>query len=206
MKVAIPTDDQITITKRTGQSKGFMVYEVENNKIINSEYRENTQEEHDEEKEHSHAKIIELLNDVNIFLIAAIGKHLKKDVDNSSLTYQIVQETELNEIINNYLKSQTMDKVKTEQVLDAIAQVMHPAINLSLSQLGIIKNVDVTDNKIDVLFAFPFPNIPIADQLINSVKQPATKYGYEFNFQVVIMTEEERQQFLQLEASAWKGM
>ncbi len=99
-----------------------------------------------------------------------------------------------------------MDKVKTEQILEAIAQVMHPAINLSLSQLGIIKNVDVASNKVDVLFAFPFPNIPIADQLINSVKQAVTQYGVEFNFQVMIMTEEEKQQFLKLEASAWKGI
>jgi predicted Fe-Mo cluster-binding NifX family protein len=27
MKVAIPSDNQETISKRTGQSKGFMVYE-----------------------------------------------------------------------------------------------------------------------------------------------------------------------------------
>lgn len=67
-----------------------MVYEGGNNKIINFEYRENTQEEHDEEKNHSHSQIIELLKNINIFLIAAIEKHLKKDVNNSSLTYLIV--------------------------------------------------------------------------------------------------------------------
>ena len=104
MKVAIPSDDQKIITKRTGQSKGFMVYEVENKKILNSEYRGNTEDEHDEEVEHSHAQIIELLKDVDVLLVAAIGKHLKKDVDNSSLTYQIVQEGYLNQIIENYIK------------------------------------------------------------------------------------------------------
>jgi predicted Fe-Mo cluster-binding NifX family protein len=105
MKIAIPSDNRETITKRTGQSKGFMVYEVNNGKIIHSEYRENTMDEHDEEAEHSHAQIIELLNDVGILLVAAIGKHMKKDVENSSMNYQLVQEEKLTQIIENFLKS-----------------------------------------------------------------------------------------------------
>ncbi len=105
MKVAIPSDNQETITKRTGQSKGFMVYEVNNGKIIHSEYRENIMGEHDEEAEHSHRQIIELLKDVDILLVAAIGKHMKRDVENSSMSYQLVKEEKLNEIINNFLKA-----------------------------------------------------------------------------------------------------
>ena len=106
MKVAIPSDNWETITKRTGQSKGFMVYELNNGKIIHSEYRENTMEEHDEEAEHSHRQIIELLKDVDILLVAAIGKHMKKDVENSSMEYQFVKEDKLNQIISNFLNKQ----------------------------------------------------------------------------------------------------
>jgi len=36
MKAAIPFDNMEIITKRTGQSNGFMVYEVNNGKIIHS--------------------------------------------------------------------------------------------------------------------------------------------------------------------------
>lgn len=99
-----------------------------------------------------------------------------------------------------------MDKVLKEQIEDTIANVMHPAINLSLTTLGIVKDVKVTDEKVEVIFAFPFPNIPIGEQLINSVRIPVTNLGAAFDYQVVIMTEEEKQKFLQLEASAWKGM
>lgn len=104
MKVAIPSDNQSTITKRTGQSKGFMVYDIINHKIVRSEYRENLMGKHDEEAEHSHAQIIELLNDVNILLVAAIGKYMKKDVDNSMIKYQMVREEKLTQIIENFLK------------------------------------------------------------------------------------------------------
>ncbi len=105
MKIAIPSDNRETITKRTGQSKGFMVYEVNNGKIIHSEYRENTLEQHDDEAEHSHVQIIELLRDVDFLLVAAIGKHMKSDVENSSMNYQLVHEEKIPQIINNFLKS-----------------------------------------------------------------------------------------------------
>ena len=99
-----------------------------------------------------------------------------------------------------------MDNILKEKLENAIANVMHPAINLSLTTLGIVKDVKISDEKVEVTYAFPFPNIPIADQLINSVKNPVTNLGVEFDYQVVIMTEEEKQKFLHLEASAWKGM
>jgi metal-sulfur cluster biosynthetic enzyme len=99
-----------------------------------------------------------------------------------------------------------MNNAVKEQIEETIASVMHPAIDLSLTTLGIVKDVKVTDKKAEVTFAFPFPNIPIADQLINSIRNPVTNLGVIFDYQVVIMSEEERQKFLQLEASAWKGM
>jgi predicted Fe-Mo cluster-binding NifX family protein len=41
MKVAIPSDNQETITKRTGQSKGFMVYEVNNGILKENRFAKN---------------------------------------------------------------------------------------------------------------------------------------------------------------------
>ena len=105
MKVAIPSDNRDTITKRTGQSKGFMVYEINNGKIIHSEYRENNMDKHDEEAEHSHVQIIDLLKDVSILLVAAIGKYMKRDVENSPMNYQLVQEEKLTQIMDNFLKN-----------------------------------------------------------------------------------------------------
>jgi len=39
MKVAIPSDNRETITKRTGQSKGFMVYNIVDKRITGTEFR-----------------------------------------------------------------------------------------------------------------------------------------------------------------------
>lgn len=91
-------------------------------------------------------------------------------------------------------------------VANAITKVMHPAINYPLTELGIVTDVELEDNKVSLVFAFPFPNIPIADQLINSIAQPIKDLGLEMEYTVRIMNVEEKKTFLQLEAAGWKGM
>jgi len=56
-----------------------------------------------------------------------------------------------------------------EIVLNTLSQVDHPAISYSLIKLGIVTDVELIDDKVKVVFAFPFPNIPIAEALISSV-------------------------------------
>ena len=97
--------------------------------------------------------------------------------------------------------------MKTKQeVLDAISGEQHPAISNSLLNLGIVKDVELKDNVANVLFAFPFPNIPIADQLIYSIYEPIKAIGVDFNYDIIDMNEEEKAKFMQLEAEGWKGM
>ena len=92
-----------------------------------------------------------------------------------------------------------------EIVLDTLSKVEHPAITYSLLKLGIVSDVELTGNKVKVVFAFPFPNIPIADTLINSISQPVKSLGLEFEYTIRVMTQEEKMRFLQLENEAWKG-
>ena len=92
-----------------------------------------------------------------------------------------------------------------EEVLDIISNVKHPAIDYSLVDLGIIKDIEVKDNIVKLIFVFPFPNIPIADALINSIAMPLRVIGYELEHEIVVMTEEEKTKFMRMETEAWKG-
>ena len=92
-----------------------------------------------------------------------------------------------------------------EEVIQALSQVEHPAISYSLIKLGIVASVELIENKVSVVFVFPFPKIPIADVLINSIAQPIHEMSLEFEYSVRIMNDEERNRFLQLEEEAWKG-
>lgn len=91
------------------------------------------------------------------------------------------------------------------EVENAIAGVEHPAINYSLVKLGIISNILLFGKKVIIEFAFPFPNIPIADQLIGSIGNPIKDLGLSFEHTIRNMDEEEQQKFLQMETEAWKG-
>ena len=96
--------------------------------------------------------------------------------------------------------------MKTKQdIIDAISSVQHPAIGYSLLELGIVKDLDLHGNIVTAIFAFPFPNIPIANQLTNSISSPIKSLGFEFEYSVTTMTETEKAKFMQMEAEAWKG-
>ena len=95
--------------------------------------------------------------------------------------------------------------ISEEEVRKVLSQVKHPAINNTLINLGILKDIAVEDNKVILTIAFPFPNIPIADYLINSVREPVEKLGAEVEIVTTLMTPEEVQTFLRLEQEGWVG-
>lgn len=91
-------------------------------------------------------------------------------------------------------------------IINVLDKVEHPAIKYSLIKLGIVTDIELKNNKVSLVFAFPFPNIPIADTLILIVAQPLQQLGLEFEYHIRIMNNDERNRFLQLEAEAWRGL
>lgn len=93
-----------------------------------------------------------------------------------------------------------------KDIIKLLDQVMHPAINYSLIKLGMLTNIEINEDKVLAVFVFPFPNIPIAEQLFLSVMKPINEIGMELDFTVRVMTEIEKERFLKLETEAWKGL
>ena len=86
-----------------------------------------------------------------------------------------------------------------------IIKVPHPFINSSLTELGIVTDIDLEDNTMSLVFAWPFPNIPIREQLINSIEDVVTEMGFKLFFTERIMEAAEKNDFLILEKEGWKG-
>ncbi len=91
-----------------------------------------------------------------------------------------------------------------EDVLNVLSKVEHPNIRYSLMKLGIVTDVELVENKVTVFFAFPFPTIPIGEDLVNSMAEPVEALGLDFDYDIRIMTDDERRKFLRLETEAWK--
>ena len=96
-------------------------------------------------------------------------------------------------------------KILEEDVRKILVDVKHPAIDRTLLDLGIIKSTTVKNNNVEILLAFPFPNIPIGEQIINSVREPLSKQGLEVKIETTVMNKEELQKFLAMEQESWKG-
>jgi len=96
--------------------------------------------------------------------------------------------------------------VTEQQVREILLEVKHPAIDLSLLELGIVKSFTVEDGRVKVLMAFPFANIPVKDILEGSVKRALDESGIEVEIDNTVMGEEELKNFLALEQANWKGL
>ena len=92
-----------------------------------------------------------------------------------------------------------------EELSNRVKSVKHPAINHTLFDLGILKEINFSEDTANIIMAFPFPNIPIAEQLINSICSPIKDEGINFTVETTVMTPEERQRFLEMEKEAWTG-
>ena len=86
-----------------------------------------------------------------------------------------------------------------------ITKVPHPFINSSLTELGIVTDIDLENNIVSLIFAWPFPDIPIREQLIESIEKVVQELEFELSFTERIMTTAEKNDFLILEKKGWKG-
>lgn len=96
--------------------------------------------------------------------------------------------------------------MEKEFVIENLNSIKHPTIDYSLIKLGILTNIKVDNGKLVAEFAFPFPNIPIADTLIASIADKADEMKMDFEYTIRVMNDTERQHFLQLETEAWTGL
>jgi len=90
----------------------------------------------------------------------------------------------------------------------AIGQVMHPEINRTLIELGMVKDITLKDNEVTLTLVLPFLGIPISvkDYLVSSLRQAVTKLGAKVEIRMAEMNQGERLTFLAMEQESWKGL
>ncbi len=98
--------------------------------------------------------------------------------------------------------------ISEEDVHQAIGQVMHPEIDRTLVELGMVKDMVLKDDEGTLTLALPFLGIPISvkDYLVSNVGQAVTKLGAKIEIRTAEMNQEERLAFLTMEQESWKGL
>lgn len=96
--------------------------------------------------------------------------------------------------------------ISLDIVSDRIKRVMHPAINMTLFDLGMIRDIKVIGNNASLVLVLPSPEIPIRDLLIATLKNSVKEIGVELEVIIGQMTADEIQVFIAKEKEAWKGL
>jgi metal-sulfur cluster biosynthetic enzyme len=98
--------------------------------------------------------------------------------------------------------SENVSELKIHKV---ISEIKHSAIDCTLVDLGIIRDVEIQEKNVTVTLAFPFENIPIKEYLIMSVTVPLERMGLKVEVKTIVMNEDESRRFLDMETQFWKG-
>lgn len=93
-----------------------------------------------------------------------------------------------------------------EYIRNEIGKVMHPTINCSLVELGLVKNIEVKPGRVTIIMALPFAEVPdsIRNYLEDSLREAIEEVEAAVEIQTEVMNKEELKKFLALEKEHWK--
>jgi len=99
-----------------------------------------------------------------------------------------------------------MDKFLQQNVDQALAKVVHPEINYSLADLRMIKDVVCEERKVSLTLKLPFPQVPVKDLLIESIKKTLSDLDSSIQVEINIeqMSQEQRDKFAKMAKEGWK--
>lgn len=121
MKIAVASDDQITIARHFGRTGGFLIAELENDQIISRTYRPNNfthhqvhHPEHGDRQEHSqphsHDAILENLADCSYVISRGMGRRLYDDLRQAGITALIVDDETVDNALAAFIAGKIIDK------------------------------------------------------------------------------------------------
>ena len=99
-----------------------------------------------------------------------------------------------------------MDKFLQQNVDQALSKVMHPEINYSLFDLGVLEDVVCKEVKVSLTLKLPFLQVPVKDLLIENIKKTLVDLDSSIQVEINIkeMSQEERGNFTKMAKEGWK--
>jgi len=98
-----------------------------------------------------------------------------------------------------------MDKFSPYDVKKVLSKVMHPEINYSLVELGMIEDVICNRNKVNLTLKLPFLQVPVKDLLIESIKKALSALDNPVQVEINMeqMNQQERDKFKKMAKEGW---
>ncbi len=108
-KIAVATDDYLTVTGHIGRCNGFIIYELADSKIINRIKKENKFTahkigEHDHHGEHSHAKLIEALSGCSHLICTSAGWRVVEELNSFEIKVIFTNEIDADTAVQKFVE------------------------------------------------------------------------------------------------------
>ncbi len=114
MKIAIPSNDNLNISSHFGRTKGFVICEMDNDKIIKKEFKQNTftghaQGLHHDNKHghgnHSHNGIFNAIGDCEIVIAGGMGRRLYDDFEKNNIKVFVTKEKNIDNALKLFMNN-----------------------------------------------------------------------------------------------------
>jgi len=79
--------------------------------------------------------------------------------------------------------------VDRKQIVDALCSVIDPEIGMDLVTLGLIYNVNIKDDKVEITMTLTFSGCPLASMMINDMKEKLEALAGEGNAKINLVFE-----------------
>jgi len=100
-----------------------------------------------------------------------------------------------------------MTELNQTNIERTLAKLMHPEINYSLIDLGMIKDLICNkQDKVSLTLKLPFLQVPVKELLIQSIKEALADLDEAIQVEINIkqMSQEERDKFTRMAEEGWK--
>ena len=100
-----------------------------------------------------------------------------------------------------------MTELSQPEIEQALSKVMHPEINYSLVDLGMIQDILCKEDEVNLTLKLPFLQVPVKDLLIKSIKQTLSDLDGSIQVEIIIeqMSQEQRDKFAKMAQEGWKS-
>lgn len=105
MKIAIASDDKINISHHFGRALGFVIFELNNEKVTNQVYRENNGKSNGECGSCDHGTMINNIKDCKVVISYGMGQRIYQDLINNKIIPVVTEEHTVKSALDKFMKN-----------------------------------------------------------------------------------------------------
>jgi predicted Fe-Mo cluster-binding NifX family protein len=121
-KIAVASDDQLTVAGHLGRCRAFMIFEINNGTVTSKEWRENTfthhrmmeasgqqPHHHEENHGHSHAALVDGIKDCSYLISRGGGWRVVEDLKSSNIQPVFADVEKIDNAVNLFVKGELIN-------------------------------------------------------------------------------------------------